>query len=310
MRESLLTRAILVGALVLIPTGVSAAQDGGLSFLSIGTDAAALALGDAGVATRGGSFSTYWNPAALADGEKNHLGASHHIWIADVRTYGISGSFKSGKSSGVGLFVTATGSGDLEARDRPGEPSGTFDAQFISTGASYGRGIGPVRAGITVKYLTERIFTNSATGYAFDFGLQYATAENAFRFGVALQNVGRMDELNAVRTRLPRMLRVGAVIYPFRILTALDGATFLNTSIQVEVSRNTALKQTQFHGGVEAEVLETVAARIGYLSNDTLRDFSAGLGISMDPLSFDYAVIPFDDGFGGPAHILTLTYAY
>jgi hypothetical protein len=303
-------RASLFALLACVSTEYAIAQDGGLSFLSIGTDAAALAMGDAGVASKNEAFSTYWNPAGLSEGGSNYLGISHHIWIGDVRTYAVSGRFSAGKTGGIGLYITATGSGDLEARDRPGEAAGFFDAQFVSASASYGRAFGALRAGITVKYLSERIFTNSANGLAFDFGTQLSLADDALRLGATLQNVGKMEALNSERTRLPRMVRLGVQVFPFRVLTSLDGATFLNTSVQVEVSRNTALDLTQVHVGLEAEVLETVAARIGYLSNDALRDFSAGLGVDLSPFSFDYAMLPFEDGFGGPAHIITLTYAY
>ena len=61
---------------------------------------------------------------------------------------------------------------------------------------------------------------------------------------------------------------------------------------------------------LEGEVLETLVVRAGYLTNDELRDFSAGLGLTITDLQFDYTLLPFESGFGGPAHILTLSYAW
>ncbi len=285
------------------------AQDSGLSFLQIGADASALARGDAGVATDAGAFATYWNPAGLAENGGSEIAVSHHVWIADIRTYAASGRFRFG-SGGIGIFVTATGSGDLEARERPGDPDGFFDAQFVNAGIAYGRSLGPVRAGITLKYLTERIFTHSANGYAFDFGLQVSTMKDGLRLGAVLQNLGKMEKLNAEATKLPRLMRVGLEIFPFRILTAGDGAALLSTSLLLEVSHNTVTETTHYHIGLSGEVLETITARIGYISHDELRDISAGLGLEISGMKFDYAVLPFEDGFGGPAHILTLAYMY
>ncbi|MBT3449064.1 MAG: PorV/PorQ family protein [Bacteroidetes Order II. Incertae sedis bacterium] len=309
-------RTMLFRALVLFSVGFLAlaapayAQDSGLSFLRLGTDAAALARGDAGVASSTGASATYWNPAGLASVGAKELGLSHHVWIADVRTYAFQSSFPLGKRSGVGFFVIATGSGDLESRQTPGESEGVFQAQFVSSGLSYARSFGKVKTGMTVKYLSERIFSSSANGYAFDFGVQSGLFNDGLLLGASFSNLGKMEKLNVEATQLPRIGRAGVELFPFRVLTETDGKPLLNTSVIVELSRNFVTEESQLHVGVSGEVLDTVTARVGYLTNDALRDFSAGLGIEITELIFDYALLPFEDGFGGPAHILTLTYSW
>jgi len=302
-------RALLT-ALLFFLTLSSQAQDSGLSFLRIGPDAKSLALGDAGVASASGATSTYWNPAGLAGPGKPELAFSHHIWIADVRTLALQSAFSIGKNTGVGFFVVATGSGDLEARTTPGESDGFFDAQFVSTGLSLGHSFGAFRAGASIKYLSERIFTNSANGYAVDFGLQTSFLNESLLAGVTYSNIGKMQELNVVATELPRIARAGIEFYPFRILTETDGAQLLNTSIVLEFSQNMATAESQFHVGISGEIVETLTARLGYLSNDALRSFSAGIGLGISGLTADYAVLPFEAGFGGPAHILTASYSW
>ncbi|MGA0254424.1 MAG: hypothetical protein EBR20_01200 [Bacteroidetes bacterium] len=285
------------------------AQDSGLSFLALGVDAEGLARGDAGVAHAKGAFATYWNPAGLAHGI-SEIGVAHHVWIGDIRTYAFNGAFSLGPRSGVGVAVVATGAGDLEARQQPGDSDGLFDAQFVSAGASLGHQFGPLRAGISAKYLSERIFTNSANGYGFDIGVQMDFLDESVHVGAVMANMGKMEQLNVEATELPRLLRLGIEVFPFRAVTALDGEIFLSTSLLAEVSRNYVTDRTQWHLGLSAEVLETVTARIGYLSDDFLRDMSAGVGIEVADLWFDYAVLPFEDGFGGPAHILSLRYGF
>lgn len=289
---------------VLLP---ARAQDSGLSFLALGVDAEGLARGDAGVARAEGAFSTYWNPAGLAHGT-TEIGIAHHVWIGDIRTYALNAAFALGEKTGAGIAVVATGAGDLEARREPGASDGLFDAQFVSASASLGRQFGPLRTGFSVKFLSERIFTNSASGYGFDIGVQTDLLNESLHVGAVMANIGNMEELNVEATELPRLLRVGVEVFPFRAVTALDGELFLSTSLLAEVSRNYVTDRTQWHFGLSAEVLETVTARVGYLSNDFLRDISAGVGIEVADLWFDYAVLPFEDGFGGPAHILSLRY--
>lgn len=306
-RIPLLLTILLLAGLLARP---ASAQDTGLSFLTLGVDAEALARGDAGVASASGAFASTWNPAGLALTAGNMVGVSHHVWIADIRTYAASGAFSLGQKSGLGVFVTATGAGNLEARDQPGEASGLFEAQFVAAGAALGREFGPIRAGMAVKFLSERIYTNSASGYGFDFGVQTGLFDNTVLLGATYSNLGSMEQLNVEATELPRTAKLGAEVFPFRAVTALDGELFLSMSLLAEVSHNFVTERTQWHFGTSAEVLETVTVRLGYLSNDFLRDFSAGVGIEISNMWFDYAVLPFEDGFGGPAHILSLRYGF
>lgn len=286
------------------------AQESGLAFLRIGVNAEAAAMGDAQVALSRGAFSTYWNPAGLSAAGSNSLGASYHSWVGDSKTYAAAARFRSGEKGGFGLFVTAMGNSGLEARTSPGEPQGTFDVQFVSTGASYGRKFGPVRAGITAKYLNERIFTSTASGYAFDFGLQAELLKGDLRLGLAYQNAGEMSVLEADATRLPRMLRAGVGVFPLRISSASDDAALLETVATGEIVYNFTEEETQIHVGIDAEVLEVIHLRAGYISNDQLRQLTFGTGFGYEGLRFDYAFLPFEEGFGGAGHILTLIYLW
>ncbi len=286
------------------------AQETGLNFLRIGTNASASAMGDAQVASSRDAFSTYWNPAGLAVTSLNSADVSHRIWIGDLRTYDMAARFQLGRKAGVGLAVTATDSGDLEAREMPGEPEGFFTAQFISVGLSYGRRIGPLRAGVTVKYLSEQIFENEATGYAFDAGVQLGVLRDLVRFGAALQNLGKMSKLEREATELPRTLRAGVALFPFHIIAEDDGTALLDVTLATEISHLFPGEITRLHAGVGLTVLDLLVARLGFITNDELRDLTFGLGLHSETLFFDYAYLPFEGGFEGPGHVLTLSYAW
>lgn len=305
--------AVVVFLFMASSAAIPAHAQSGLTFLRIGTNAGAQGMGDAGVAYSDDAFATYWNPAGLAAASTNLAALSHHVWVAETRTYAFATRFQAGEGAGFGLFATATDTGDLESRDRPGEPTGLFEAQFVTAGIAYGRSFGPVRGGVSAKYISEEIFTERATGYAFDLGLQATLLNENLHLGVALQNLGDMNELDQVASPLPRMLRAGVAVRPFRILTELDGSTLLNALLVVEVSHlfpEEGGELTQWHFGAEAQVLDMVVVRAGYLSNDTLRDVTVGAGLTYNAFVFDYAVLPFEGGFGGPGHILTLSYAW
>lgn len=297
-------------AAVAASAGAVHAQESGLAFLRMGTNAEAAAMGDAQVALSRDAFSTYWNPAGLAAAQQNVASASYHAWIGDTQTYAGAARFGAGENGAFGLFITANGSEDLEARSQPGDPEGTFSVQFVSAGASYGRSIGPVRAGVTAKYLTERIYTESSSGFGFDMGLQSSLFDESMHVGAAVQNLGRMNELSEEDSELPTALRVGGAFYPLRMLTFDDDAMLLETVLTAEIVHLFPGEITQVHIGAGAEVLDIMELRAGFITNDDVRRYSFGLGFGYEALVFDYAYLPLESGFEGPGHILTLSYLW
>ncbi len=302
-------RLLCILLLVFFCVRGSGAQDTGLTFLRIGVNASASAMGDAQVAATNDAFSTYWNPAGLATASRD-LGISHRLWIGDVRAYDVAARLQAGRRGAWGLAVTATDSGDLEAREIAGDPSGTFSAQFMSIGASYARVLGLLRAGVTVKYLRERIYDAGASGYAVDVGVQLDLPRRLVTLGAALRNAGQMSELQGAATTLPRTIAAGAALHPFRIVANWDGASLLDLEVTAEVSHLTPGSITRIHSGVGVTVLDLATVRAGHISNDELRTFTFGLGLYWERLVFDYAYVPFATGFEGPGHVLSLAYAW
>ena len=285
------------------------AQDTGLSFMRIGVNAKASAMGDAQVAATHNAFATYWNPAGLAD-SPNTIGVSHRIWVGDVRAYDIAARLPSGSIGAWGIAFTATDSGNLEARESPGPPDGTFSAQFISASVSYARNFKNLRVGLTAKYLRERIFNTSASGYAFDVGVQLDVLRELATFGATLRNTGRMSALEQQRTPLPRILQGGVAVHPFQIFAEDDGTRILDLMVTAEVSHLFSSNFTRFHGGISVTIMELVDLRSGYITRDELRDFTFGLGLLFSTIIVDYAYIPFEEGFSDPGHVLSISYSW
>ena len=282
-------------------------QDTGLSFLRIGVNARGGSMGDAQVASARNAFATYWNPAGLASGNRSIAG-SHRIWVGDVRAYDIAAQLPAGSNSSWGLSLTATDSGDMEARTQPGPPEGMFSAQFINAGVSYARAIRGLRIGITGRYLRERIFDTDASGYAFDAGIQADLLSSSLNVGASVRNIGRMGELEFERTPLPRLLQGGIALSPLQIVGYADNVRLLDLALALESSHLFDDNLTRLHVGISVKVMELVDLRGGYVSSDELRDYTFGLGLSFDGIYADYAYIPFEGGFDGPGHILSLLY--
>ncbi len=283
------------------------AQETGFSFMRIGVNAHGGSMGDAQVASVRNAFATYWNPAGLVNDGQSVAG-SHRIWVGDTRAYDIAAQLPVGENRAWGLALTATDSGNFEARTQPGESDGNFSAQFISAGISYAYNIRGMRTGITAKFLQERIFDTSAFGYAFDFGIQTDVLDEQLHLGAAVRNLGRMSTLENNRTPLPRLIQGGLSFLPLQIIAAFDETPLLDLMLSIETSHLIDDQLTRFHLGCTVTIMELVDLRGGYISKDELRTFTFGLGLFFDRIDADYAYIPFEDGFEGPGHILSLLY--
>ncbi len=301
---------LILGLLFLSCPLALQAQGSGLSFLKLGTHAAGLGAGSAQTASTSDAFSTYWNPAGLAQAPENSAGLTYNAWLGDIQIYTLASRFGRSPQAGWGLSVTAVSSGEFEARSGPGDPDGLFNAQFISTGVSYARAFGALRVGATAKFLSERIFTVSSNGYAFDLGAQVSLREGFVQFGAVLQHLGNMNELELESTALPRTFRAGVSVKPLRIAGEDDGAAFLKTRVNLDVSRFLVTDETQVHLGATGEVLETFNLRAGFHTKNDLQRFTFGLGFIFDEFRLDYAYLPFEDGFGSDVQILTIMYLW
>ncbi|MCH8019292.1 PorV/PorQ family protein [candidate division KSB1 bacterium] len=264
----------------------------GLAFLKLGVGARAGGLGGAFSAVSDDATATFWNPAGLTYSHRAQVAFTHTEWVQDITNEFLAFIFPAFRGT-IGLSVYANNVGGIERRINPSdEPIGTVEANDIALGFSYATSINSsLKAGLTVKYLYEKIFIESAAGYAFDFGLIFQPFSNSLRLAVVAQNLGSMDKLRAESINLPKTVRLG-VSY----LLALDeiGGTVLLTADGVKVI------ETDFRGGfgVELQFKDRLAVRVGYQTGLSQQAFGGGLGLKINRYHLDYGFTPFDSNFG------------
>ncbi len=298
------------------------AQQAVLPILTTGINAEAAGLGDTGIGSAQAAFASFWNPAGIADDRfpasrqhhdgsrridaSHELGIAHHIWVGRTRTYGLAGRAKVGTRSGVAAFLIAS---DAGGEDTP-ELGGTAGAQYLTTGLTIARRFGRLQLGATGKFVAQRISSNGSNGFAGDVGVIFDAFDHGVRLGASLLHVGTLSEVPAFVTDLPTTIRAGVAIYPFKVVAVEDGFPLLDLMVAVELEQITSTNDSRLHVAASGVVLETIVARVGYVTNDALRGLTLGLGLSFDAFEFDYAIVPFSDGFGGPGHVLTLSYGW
>jgi len=272
------------------------AGDSGLSFLKLGTSAEGIAMADAMSAHVSGSAATYYNPAGLrpmAGGNPGQILLMHKEWIQDTRTEVLSAVASLGESETIGLSINSTSVSDIEIRTRPGEPDGTFSSRNYSIGLSYAQRFSDsFSAGLTGKFLYEKILVDDASGFGLDLGIQYKPPVEGLSIGAVIANLGSMSALRTESSTLPTTILAGAA---FRgMLTALSSEFLLASDLRFITPAGQVITSL----GGEFLFERTVALRAGYQIGSDARGFSAGVGVREGIFGFDYAFAPLTSDLG------------
>ncbi len=290
MKKALFISLLMTGSMLF-----AAAQDGGktgLQFLKIPVDARAAGMGEAYTAVSSDASATYWNPAGLTGSTHSNVLFSHNEWIQGVR--GEYAALALRRSRSVWAFhIRSLNVGDIPVRIQPSEePLDHTGAHYLSAGLSYARAISSrLSLGGTVKYLFEKIYVETASGFAADLGVSYRTNLNGLSVAAVLQNLGSMNNLLNESTKLPAILRAGAA---YRLPAFSD---FVKADLAVDLVKpfNDNFRQ---HVGGELLFWNQIAVRSGYLSGYDSRSFTFGVGFMRSSIRLDYSISPFNDELG------------
>ncbi len=281
--------------LVLFFTSFSFAQTGGnsgLSFLKLSFGARNAALGDAGTVFANDVTSLFYNPARLANNGGAEVMFMHNSWVQGIRSE-LAGAKTSLFGQPVALGLNVTTINDIEVRTQPGEPVSKFNANYFSGTIGTGFSIVPgVDAGFSIKYLYENIFVDEANGWGLDAGLFYKTVIPGLSLSVSVRNLGSMNALRNVDTKLPTEVRAGGsyqVELPESKFDFTAGGEFL---------RYTRDSENHLNLGGEITYAKTFSLRGGYQSGYLTKGLTAGIGLVWGNLIFDYAYVPFKFEFG------------
>jgi len=140
-----------------------------------------------------GVDAMYWNPAGIAGSTRTaELMVSHMQYFADIKLNYVAVQASLGKVGFIGASIKTMDFGDIiETKEDATDGTGrTFSPSFTIIGATFARAMTDrILFGFTTKLVTERIINTSASGIAFDFGVQYNT-QMGLRLGVSLKNIG------------------------------------------------------------------------------------------------------------------------
>jgi len=283
--------AVPLASLLLLLLIGRVAADPGLPFLRLGAGARGAALAGAETALSSAEAAAV-NPAGLQARRQRSIGLAHSAWIQDIRHDYLSLAFAAGETT-WGLAAQLSQADDLERRVGPSaEPLGVFGVYAGALSLTWARPWGArLRAGASLKLIRQAIAAETASGAAVDLGILCDLSDH-LRLGMALRDLGRLDDLDRSATDLPSALRLGM---------AYAGLSRFLFSAEAQRVRGGS---TTLHLGTECAVDERLTLRAGYQNADA-RGLAAGLGLAIGDWNVDYAFVPFGSGLG-EAHRLSV----
>jgi hypothetical protein len=295
--------------------GTTAAQ-----FLRIGVGARALGMGAAQTAVGGDISSIYWNPAALSRIPVNaEFTFTHANWLADVSYDFAGGILPIGELGTFGLFIVALNVPDDIVRtvDFPEGDGRNWGASSFALGITYARNLtDQFSVGFNMKFIREDIWSESATGFAFDIGTLYRFQVKGLTLGASISNFGTKMQLEgrdlyfnydpngdvgSGPNNVPSQGRTLAFDLPlaFRIGLAYEYYATDDFRATVAVDATHPNDNTEYvNSGLEVAWKEILFGRVGYKSA-FLRDSEQGLtwGLGVHYGITNVATIKLDYGF-------------
>jgi len=297
----------------------AALADGSLSDpTTIGVGARALGMGKAYVGLAEDGDAIFMNPAGLAQAGAPKLTSMYTSLLGDVTYMVVGGVYPYSDRSAIGAGYIGSSVGDIPLTDSTGASTGTGrwgnNVMFLSYGAYL---IGDIALGANLKYFsvggggTASIEAGAGTGYSLDLGL-LAPVTSYATLGLNAQNIlpasmgGKITHSSGVTEGLAHTLKVGTKI----ALIGEEGAALsanknlkLSGNIDYDYFINSA-EPGLLHLGVEFWPTNNLALRAGLDGQDP----TAGLGIRVSGLEFNYAYHPYAGISENTTHYFSIGY--
>lgn len=271
----------------------------GTAFLNVPFTPRQLALAGSGMAFRGDPALFRLNPALMVQNQPaTEVYFAYNSWLGGALGHSaVAVQPIKGGSLILGLrSLSITG---LELRTS--QPTDKPIANFMSSGtaleAGWGKAIGAIHWGGTIRWLQMESFTYSSSGFALDAGATFSFYQDRFVAGISLRNLGKMERFNDVAPELPRTVSAGIVLHPVRRPVALD----LVTALSAEFSD---WYGTIIRYGTEVSVGDLVISG-GTNFYRGIRTFGGGVGIRARILTISYGFQLGSENLGMP-HLLQI----
>jgi len=290
----------------------------GAQFLQLPVGARSEAMGGAIVGLADDASAIFWNPAGIVKVNNVQAHFSYMNWFDLFDFNAASLVYNAGDIGTFGASMVLFTTDDMEITTEE-QPNGTgryFDAGDIALGISYAKYLTDrFSVGLTVKYIEQRIWNESASGVAFDIGTQYRLDFQNLTIAMCMSNFGpdmkftgsdlefltRVDDNYPTSRLVPSQLSTQEYPLPLNFQVGIGFDVFeyefvkMKGAVDVTHPNDNAERA---HFGTELSFFDRFFVRGGYKFNYDDQDFTFGAGANV-PLGgsavyFDYAYSLYD----------------
>ncbi len=176
------------------------------NFLTIPEGSRASGMGGAFVAVSNDVTAAFWNPGGLSRLTNNEFSVSHAGWLVGTSLNWLGFVYKLDDDNAVAVSVNQLyyGSDDITTEMQPMGTGEQWDAQDISVGLTYSRNLTDrFSIGGTFKFIQQKIWMESASGFALDLGLLFRTQYQGLQIGMNISNFGTELKLDGENLLIP-----------------------------------------------------------------------------------------------------------
>lgn len=294
--------------------------------LRIPVGARYLAMSGSAIATVSGLEAIYWNPAGV-DISMTDANAmfSYRQYIADMSMNFAAVSGRLGDLGSIGISFRSLNIGDIAVTtmDQPDGTGSIISPSYFILGLTYSKRLTDrISIGTNLNVINESIDRVSASGFSFDFGVQYNNLFDVqgFSVGVVVKNLGPTmqfsgngtynlaNDPNASRGPTWYDFDVASAELPSEIGIGLSYLRHFDDQNSVMVSgtfQNNNFTYDDYKFGLEYNFKDLLYVRGGYLASfqsttetpNIWQNYTVGVGVntkefSSIDLSVDYAYVP------------------
>ncbi|PQJ82329.1 type IX secretion system protein PorQ [Polaribacter glomeratus] len=294
-------------------------------FLNLSTSARQISLGGEVLTLIDDVNQPMWNPSVINDEMDNQISANYSSYLSGINIGSLSYARLISRR-----FGTLHGSvkyldyGTLIGADEQGNETGNFGANDLAISIGYATNLPWTNLyfGINLKLINSTISNFTSAGFATDIALLYYSPYKSYSFTIVARNFGsQVKTFNGTTEKLPFKVALGGSYQleyvPLKWYFTLDNLQKWNISVAnpseqtTDLEGNVAQSEIGFVGntlrhfviGAELFPESAINLRVGYnfrraaeLQLQNVRTFggiSAGFGIKMNNLKFNYAYSKF-----------------
>ncbi len=288
-------------AAILISVSISIAGEvyrdagaGAFAFLKVDPGARSAALGGTSL-LNAPELGVFTNPALLPATDHSCISIGHDRWLGDAILNFMAWKTTAGKIN-LALGARSMYVGNLEMRESASsEPLTTFSSWDMAFQMAAGVRLGMFDLGSGFKILSQKIWTETSSGIAFDVGITIRPARDLV-FAAAVLHAGPGVTMDGEDFRMPATWKTGG-----RYFISLPPGSF---SLSAEVGK--PLDNRSFAGtGLEYEPCKWLDLRMGWKFGNEVSDLTTGIGLKAGGWKLDYAFVPADHALGN-VHRMTI----